>query len=77
VQRSVPWRRDEVTIEIPGSLHENLSGIKEGSGFDSITEFIVDVLRDLISLKSVKKEPSFSPEEIEVTKKKLRSLAYL
>ena len=46
-------RRGGVTIEIRGPLHENLSEIKEASGFNSVSECIVSVLRDLVSLKSV------------------------
>jgi metal-responsive CopG/Arc/MetJ family transcriptional regulator len=66
-----------VTIKIPRPLYENLSGIIEGSGFNSVTEFIVYVLRDLISSKSIKKEPSLSKREIEIVRKRLKSLGYL
>jgi metal-responsive CopG/Arc/MetJ family transcriptional regulator len=66
-----------VTIKIPRPLYENLSGIIEGSGFNSVTEFIVYVLRHLISSKSIKKEPSLSKREIEIVRKRLKSLGYL
>jgi hypothetical protein len=46
--------------------------IIEGSGFNSVTEFIVYVLRDLLSSRSIKKEPSLSQEEIELVKKRLK-----
>jgi metal-responsive CopG/Arc/MetJ family transcriptional regulator len=69
--------RDKVTIKIPRPLYESLSKIVEGSGFNSVTEFIVYILRDLISSKSVNKEPSLSKEEIEIVKKRLKSLGYL
>ena len=69
--------KDKVTIKIPRQLYENLSTIIEGGGFHSVTEFIVYVLRDLISSKSVKKEPSLTKEEIEMVKKRLKSLGYL
>lgn len=67
----------KVTIKIPRQLYENLSHIIEGGGFHSVTEFIVYVLRDLISSKSIKGEPSFTKEEIEIVKKRLKSLGYL
>jgi len=70
-------KREKVTIKIPKPLYENLSDIIEGSGFNSVTEFIVYVLRDLVSSKSVKKEPSLSKGEIEAVKKRLKSLGYL
>jgi Arc/MetJ-type ribon-helix-helix transcriptional regulator len=69
--------KDKVTIKIPRPLYENLGRIIEGGGFNSVTDFIVYVLRDLISSKSVKKEPSLTKEEIEMIKKRLKSLGYL
>jgi len=67
----------KVTIKIPRQLYENLGHIIEGGGLHSVTEFIVYVLRDLISSRTVKKEPSLTKEEIEVVKKRLKSLGYL
>ncbi len=69
--------KDKVTIKIPRPLYENLSKIIEGGGFNSVTEFIVYILRDLLSSRSVKKESFFSQEEIELVKKRLKSLGYL
>lgn len=69
--------KDKVTIKIPRPLYENLGRIIEGGGFNSVTDFIVYVLRDLISSKSVKKEPSLAKEEIEMIKRRLKSLGYL
>jgi metal-responsive CopG/Arc/MetJ family transcriptional regulator len=68
--------RGKVTIKIPRPLYENLSKIIKESGFNSVTEFIVYILRDLISSRSVKKEASLSNEEIEMIKKRLKSLGY-
>jgi len=69
--------RDKVTIKIPRPLYENIGKVIEGGGFSSVTEFVVYVLRDLIASKSVKKEPRLSGEEIEIIKKRLKSLNYL
>ncbi len=69
--------KDKVTIKIPRPLYENLSKIIEGSGFNSVTEFIVYVLRDLLSSRSITKEPSLSKDEIEMVKKRLKTLGYL
>lgn len=69
--------KDKVTIKIPRPLYENLSGIIEGGGFNSVTEFIVYILRDLISSRSIKKEDNLTKEEIEIVKKRLKSLGYL
>ncbi len=70
-------QKEKVTIKIPKPLYQNLSEIIEGSGFNSVTEFIVYILRDLISSRTVQKEPSLSKEEIEIVKKRLKSLGYL
>jgi metal-responsive CopG/Arc/MetJ family transcriptional regulator len=67
----------KVTIKIPHPLYDNLSEIIKGSGFNSVTEFIVYVLRDLVSSRSIQKEPSLSKGEIEIIRKRLKSLGYL
>jgi metal-responsive CopG/Arc/MetJ family transcriptional regulator len=69
-------KKQKVTIKIPKPLYDNLSKIIDESGFNSVTDFIVYVLRDLVSSKSVGKE-SLTQEEIEMIKKKLKSLNYL
>jgi len=69
-------KKQKVTIKIPKPLYDNLNKIIDESGFNSVTEFIVYVLRDLVSSKSVEKD-SLTQEEIEMIKRKLRSLNYL
>ena len=69
--------RDKVTIKIPRPLYDTLGKIIEGSGFGCVTEFIVYVLRDLIASKSVEKEPTLTRKEIELVRKRLKSLNYL
>jgi len=69
--------RGKVTIKIPRPLYENLSKIIEESGFNSVTEFIVYILRDLISSRMIEKEPFLSKKEIGMVKKRLKSLGYL
>ncbi len=69
--------KEKVTLKIPRPLYENLSEIIGGSGFNSVTEFVVYVLRDLISSKAAPGEPSLSKKEIEMVKKRLKSLGYL
>jgi metal-responsive CopG/Arc/MetJ family transcriptional regulator len=69
--------KNKVTIKIPRPLYDQLSKIIEESGFNSVTEFIVYILRDLISTRPVKKEPSLTRDEIKMVKKRLKSLGYL
>jgi metal-responsive CopG/Arc/MetJ family transcriptional regulator len=70
-------QKGKVTIKIPRPLYDNLNEIIGDSGFNSVTEFIVYILRDLLSSRSVSKEPSLSKNEIEAVKKRLKSLGYL
>jgi len=70
-------QKGKVTIKIPRPLYDNLNEIIGDSGFNSVTELIVYILRDLLSSRSVSKEPSLSKNEIEAVKKRLKSLGYL
>ena len=81
-----------VTLKIPRPLYLQLKQVIEGSGFHSVTEFVVYVLRDLVSHHSGlpgrvplptpspeqagEVEP-LSPEEIEAIRQRLSSLGYL
>lgn len=73
----------KVTIKIPRILYNKLATIVSGSGFNSVTDFIIYVLRDLLSTSnsssiSDKSEPnSLSKEEISAIRKRLKSLGYL
>ena len=77
-----------VTLKIPRPLYEQLKQVIDGSGFHSVTEFAVYVLRDLVShrerrpVKPVEGEPSpdvdpLSADEIEAIRQRLSSLGYL
>jgi metal-responsive CopG/Arc/MetJ family transcriptional regulator len=71
---------DRVTLKIPRPLYEKLKTVIEGSGFRSVNEFVVYVLRDLISLrhgeKEKEKETDLSKDEIELIKQRLKNLGY-
>ncbi len=75
----------KVTIKIPRPLYNKIQQLVEDSGFNSATDFIVYVLRDLISeaghvsdvTGSKEDKEQFSPEELVALKKKLRNLGYL
>jgi hypothetical protein len=82
----------QVTLKIPRPLYEQLKQVIADSGFHSVTEFAVYVLRDLVShhaggvrdaiAAQTAEGPSadvdpLSPEEIEAIRKRLSSLGYL
>jgi hypothetical protein len=67
----------KVTIEIPRLLYHNLQLIVEQSGFDSVTDFVVYVLRDLVASAAHNPETPLSKDELESVRRHLRSLGYL
>ena len=70
--------RDKVTIKIPKPLYDNLKEIIRETGFNSVTEFVVYVLRDIASGKSSKKDrEGLTKEEIQAIRTRLKSLGYL
>lgn len=76
----------QVTLKIPRPLYEQLKQVIAGSGFHSVTEFAVYVLRDLVSHHAARGPAAvprpadgdpLSPDEIEAIRKRLASLGYL
>lgn len=76
-----PKDKGRVTIKIPAELYENLSRIIENTGFRSVTEFAVHVLRDVASGGKFEHKsgaaPSLSESEIEAVRRRLRALGYI
>ncbi len=59
---------DTVTLKIPRPLYDRLQKVIEGTGFRSVTEFVLYVLRDLVGDEA---------HDIETVKKRLEDLGYL
>ena len=76
-------RESKVTIKIPRPLYRKIQQVVEESGFDSPTDFIVYVLRDLMGEAEAQAQaaaldsPEFNQEELDDIKRKLRNLGYL
>ena len=71
-------RDTKVTIKIPRPLYNSLKALIEDSGFNSVNDFIVYVLRDIASVTSTDTDGGqLKKEEIESVKEKLRNLGYL
>ena len=68
---------DRVTIKIPRELYQKLAPMIEGTGFSSVTEFIVFVMRNLASSDAIKGEDKLIEEEVRAVREKLRRLGYL
>ncbi len=67
----------KVTLKIPRPLYDRLGEIIEGSGFASVTEFVVYILRDLVSHQEGRVEGALSAKEIEAIRKRLKAMGYL
>jgi Arc/MetJ-type ribon-helix-helix transcriptional regulator len=70
----------KVTIKIPRAIYDRLSVIVDDSGFNSVTDFIVYVLRDLVSTQAMAdndEHRKLTVEEIAAIKKRLKTLGYL
>ncbi|HEX5132923.1 MAG TPA: ribbon-helix-helix domain-containing protein [Candidatus Krumholzibacteria bacterium] len=70
-------KHDKVTIKIPRPLYQKVQQLIDESGFNSPTDFIVYVLRDVLSQHETDRAEPFTPEELSAIKKKLRQLGYL
>ena len=67
----------DVTLKIPRPLYDRLSHVIEGTGFRSVTEFAVYVLRDLVATQDAVHSNSMTSEEVDAVRGRLRSLGYL
>jgi Arc/MetJ-type ribon-helix-helix transcriptional regulator len=59
---------ETVTLKIPRPLYERLQVVIEDTGFRSVTEFVLYVLRDLAGDET---------HDMDVVKKRLEDLGYL
>jgi len=77
--------RDKVTIKIPRGLYNNLQDLIRGTGFASVTEFILHVLRDVASGGKLQAQEhpdrqgqsGLTSQEIELVRKRLKALGYI
>jgi len=74
----------KVTIKIPRPIYDKLGKMIDGHGYNSVTDFIVYVLRDLIASHEVAflEEPEVEPSvrqqnQLEKVKARLRALGDL
>ena len=68
----------KVTIKIPRPLYERIGAVIEGAGYDSVTDFVVHVLRDIVSTHgAAQPDKAYSEEDLERVKARLRALGYI
>ena len=70
---------DKVTLKIPRPLYNRLRQLVAGTGFNSVTEFAVFVLRDIASPPQAASRPeeTLTRAEVDAVRSRLRKLGYL
>jgi len=77
VENSTKKRADKVTIKIPRPLYEKVAQVIDGAGYNSVTDFAVYVLRDLVACHELSSMKTSSAKELEKVKQRLHALGYL
>ena len=70
-------KENKVTIKIPRKLYDNLSKITDDTGFNSVTDFIVYCLRDIVYEVKERDDKKLTEKDVNSVKKRLKSLGYL
>jgi hypothetical protein len=70
-------RENKVTIKIPAELYKKLKFIIRGTGFSSVTEFIVFTMRTIAAGGKVSKKGVYERKEIREIKRRLKALGYI
>lgn len=68
---------EKVTLKIPRPLYDKISAIIEGSGYNSVTDFVVYVLRDIVSSHGSRPDEPYTEAELAAVKERLAQLGYL
>ncbi|MFC2146002.1 CopG family transcriptional regulator [Acidobacteriota bacterium] len=68
--------QDKVTLKIPRPIYDKLKKVIAGSGFGSVNEFVVYVLRDLIS-SGLDENGDLTKKEVDAIRQRLKNLGYL
>ena len=70
-------QRSKVTIKIPKELYLKLKRLIKGTGFSSVTEFIVFTMRSVAAGGTISKKAKYKEKEIKEIKRRLKQLGYL
>ena len=69
--------QDRVTIKIPRELYRRLGQMIAGTGFSSVNEFIVFVMRSLASSGEITSRDNLTANEVRAIRERLKKLGYL
>ncbi len=68
---------NKVTIKIPRELYRKLKVMIRDTGFSSVSEFIIFVMRSIASGGEIGGEDTLTADEIRAVRERLRKLGYL
>lgn len=68
---------EKVTLKIPRPLYNKIAEVIDGAGYNSVTDFVVYILRDLVASHELSDSESGTGEDMEKVKERLRALGYL
>ena len=68
---------DRVTLKIPRPLYEKIKAVIDDTGYRSVNEFVVYVLRDLMSGQPQNGQLRLTEREVQIVRDRLRKLGYL
>ena len=69
--------KERVTIKIPRRLYEQLKELVEDTGFSSVTDFIVYVMRDVVAGGELRGKNQLTDHEVRMVRERLKRLGYL
>ncbi|MBN1756279.1 CopG family transcriptional regulator [bacterium] len=70
-------KESKVTIKIPRHLYNQLKDLIENTGFSSVTDFMVWVMRDILAGGHLDNAEKLSGREIDLIRNRLKNLGYL
>lgn len=69
---------EEFNVSIPQDVYKKIEGRMEDAGFNTVSEYVTYVLKEVLaSLEEEEEEEVFSEEEEEKVKERLRALGYI
>jgi len=68
---------DRVTLKIPRPLYEKIKAVIDDTGYRSVNEFVVYVLRDLMAEQPQEGQLRLTEKEVQIVRDRLRKLGYL
>jgi hypothetical protein len=72
-----PKSREKVTFKMPRELYNSLQSTIEGTGFGSVNEFVVFVMRTIAKGGRLDDAKGFGSGDIERVRQRLRELGYI